>query len=61
MIKIGRPNIADAPSWYPHFFNLTSGDDLIEVMESNKRQALDLAGRSLFRQKILNTPKVNGP
>lgn len=42
MIKIGRPNIEDAPSWYPYFFNLVKGDDLIGALQSNKQQMLDL-------------------
>jgi hypothetical protein len=42
MIKIGRPNIADAPSWYPYFFNLTTGDDLIAALQNNRKQMLDL-------------------
>jgi len=42
MIKIGRPNVNDAPSWYPYFFNLTVGDDLIEALQNNKQQMLDL-------------------
>lgn len=42
MIKIGRPNIEDAPSWYPYFFNLVKGDELMGALQSNKQQMLDL-------------------
>lgn len=42
MIKIGRPNIQDAPSWYPYYFNLAEGDDLIEALRKNQKQMLDL-------------------
>jgi hypothetical protein len=42
MIKIGRPTKDDAPSWYPYFFNLTTGDDLVEALQTNKRQMLEL-------------------
>lgn len=42
MIKIGRPNLADAPSWYAYFFNMASGDDLIEALQSSKQLTLDL-------------------
>ena len=42
MINIGRPNIEDAPSWYPYFFDLAKGDDLIGALEVNKRQTIDL-------------------
>lgn len=43
MIKIGRPDIKDAPSWYPYFFDLAKGDELIDALEVNKRQTIDLA------------------
>ncbi|WCT11459.1 DinB family protein [Mucilaginibacter jinjuensis] len=42
MIKIGRPNLNDAPSWYKYFFDLAQGDDLIEALEKNKQDTLDL-------------------
>ncbi|QEC79798.1 DinB family protein [Mucilaginibacter ginsenosidivorax] len=42
MIKIGRPYIEDAPSWYPYFFDLAEGDDLIEALEINKQQTINL-------------------
>lgn len=42
MIKIGRPNVNDAPSWYPYFFNLADGDDLIEALQNNKQHMLNL-------------------
>jgi len=42
MIKIGRPNVHDAPSWYPYFFNLTTGNDLIEALRENQQHMLDL-------------------
>jgi len=42
MIKIGRPNTAEAPSWYPYFFNLAPGDDLITTLKISKLQTLEL-------------------
>lgn len=42
MLKIGRPNVDDAPAWYPYFFNLAPGDDLIAALQHNKQQMLDL-------------------
>jgi len=42
MIKIDRPNIEDAPPWYPYYFNLAQGDDLIEAMQQNKQDVLHL-------------------
>jgi len=42
MLKIGRPNVDDAPDWYPYFFNLAPGDDLIAALQQNKQQMLDL-------------------
>jgi uncharacterized damage-inducible protein DinB len=42
MIKIDRPNLNDAPSWYRYFFDLAKGDDLIETLEKNKQDTLDL-------------------
>ena len=44
MIKIGRPNIQDAPSWYPYYFNLAEGDDLIEALRNNQKQMLAFIG-----------------
>ena len=43
MPKIARPDVNDAPPWYPYFFNLASGDNLIEALEKNKQQVLELA------------------
>ena len=40
MSKIGRPNIQDAPSWYPYYFNLAEGDDLIKGLRNNQQQML---------------------
>ncbi len=37
MIKIDRPNIDDAPSWYPYYFNLVPGNDLLEALQNNKQ------------------------
>jgi len=42
MLKIGRPDRNDAPPWYPYFFNLASGENLIEVLEKNKENFLEL-------------------
>jgi uncharacterized damage-inducible protein DinB len=42
MLKIARPKIEDAPSWYPYFFDLAIGDDLLEALQNNKQQTLDL-------------------
>jgi hypothetical protein len=42
MIKIHRPNISDAPSWYPYFFQLAEGDDLITALLQNKQYLLQL-------------------
>jgi hypothetical protein len=42
MMKIGRPNINDAPSWYPYFFDLAPGDDLIEALKVSKQDTLNL-------------------
>jgi hypothetical protein len=42
MLKIGRPNADDAPSWYPSFLDLASGDDLIGALRNNKQQMLNL-------------------
>ena len=39
---IGRPKLEDAPNWYPYFFNLSTGNNLIEAMENNKTRMLDL-------------------
>ncbi|HTF28205.1 MAG TPA: DinB family protein [Flavitalea sp.] len=44
MIKIGRPNIQDAPSWYPYYFSLAEGDDLIEALRNNQKQMLGFIG-----------------
>jgi hypothetical protein len=41
-MKISRPNIEDAPSWYPYFFDLVTGDDLMEALENNKQHTLNL-------------------
>jgi hypothetical protein len=40
-MKIGRPYISDAPAWYPYFFNLVTGDDLIGALQTNKQQVLE--------------------
>lgn len=42
MIKIVRPNLNDAPPWYPYFFDLAPGEDLIEALQENKRNMIDL-------------------
>jgi len=42
MRKIGRPNIEDAPPWYPYYFDLAQGDDLIEALQYSKQEMLDL-------------------
>jgi hypothetical protein len=42
MRKIGRPNLNDAPSWYPYFFGLAAGDDLITTLENNKQEMITL-------------------
>jgi len=42
MIKIARPNTNDAPSWYPYFFDLAKGEDLIEALQNNKQHMLGL-------------------
>lgn len=42
MIKIGRPNIEDAPAWYPYFFNLATDNDLITALQNNRQQMFDL-------------------
>ena len=42
MIKINRPKLEDAPSWYPYFFNLANGDDLILALQKNKEEVLEL-------------------
>jgi hypothetical protein len=42
MIKIGRPDINDAPRWYPYFFNLAKGDDLIQALEQVKQDTINL-------------------
>lgn len=35
MRKIGRPIPADAPFWYPAFWELATGDDLLTALEQN--------------------------
>jgi hypothetical protein len=42
MIKIARPNLNDAPPWYPYFFDLAPGDDLIAALQENKRHMIGL-------------------
>ena len=42
MIKIDRPNLNDAPSWYKSFFDLAKGNNLIEALEKNRQDTLDL-------------------
>jgi len=42
MIRIGRPNANDAPSWYPYYFSLAAGEDLMEALRNNKQDTLDL-------------------
>jgi hypothetical protein len=42
MIKITRPNVNDAPSWYPYFFDLAPGDDLIAALQTSKQLTQDL-------------------
>jgi hypothetical protein len=42
MIKIGRPNLNDAPSWYAYFFDLAPGEDLIAALQQNKQHLLEL-------------------
>jgi hypothetical protein len=42
MIKIHRPDIKDAPSWYPYFFDLATGDDLITALQSNQQRVQQL-------------------
>jgi hypothetical protein len=42
MQKVDRPDINDAPAWYPYFFGLAAGDDLIGALQNNKQQMLDL-------------------
>jgi DinB superfamily len=42
MIKIHRPDIKDAPSWYPYFFDLATGDELITALQNNKQQVQQL-------------------
>ena len=42
MIKIHRPDLNDAPYWYPYFFDLATGDDLITALQSNKEQVQQL-------------------
>lgn len=51
MIKIDRPNLADAPSWYPYFFGLTSGNDLIEALQENKMQMIELINSIPFSKE----------
>lgn len=41
-MNISRPRTDDAPSWYPYFFNLVPGDDLISALINNKRKMLEL-------------------
>jgi hypothetical protein len=52
--SFGRPNNADAPSWYAYFFGLTTGGDLIIALQQNKQDTLELirsipASASTFR------------
>ncbi|GLU51606.1 DinB family protein [Dyadobacter frigoris] len=42
MTKIDRPKLEDAPPWYPYFFNLTIGDDLISALQQNKADVIEL-------------------
>lgn len=42
MIKINRPKVEDAPPWYPYFFNLAPGDDLISALQKNKEDVAEL-------------------
>lgn len=42
MVKIGPPNLNDAPSWYAYFFNLITGDNLIAALRDNKQQFIEL-------------------
>ncbi|MEO6684379.1 MAG: DinB family protein [Dyadobacter sp.] len=42
MIKIDRPKLEDAPSWYPYFFGLAAGDDLISALQKNKEDIIEL-------------------
>ena len=48
MIKIGRPNVNDAPYWYPYFFDLAPGDDLITALKTSKQHTQDLIGSIPF-------------
>lgn len=41
-MNIHRPDINDAPHWYPYFFDLATGDDLITALENNKLQVQQL-------------------
>ena len=42
MIKIHRPDVKDAPYWYPYFFDLATGDDLITALEHNRQEMQQL-------------------
>lgn len=54
MIKIGRPNANDAPSWYPYYFNLAAGDDLMEALRNNKQDTLNLINAIPFAAEDYN-------
>lgn len=42
MIRINRPKLEDAPHWYPYFFDLAPGDDLISALQKNKEDVIKL-------------------
>ncbi len=42
MLKINRPNPADAPPWCPYFFDLVPEDNLIEALQNNQKTTIDL-------------------
>lgn len=51
MIKITRPKLEDAPPWYPYFFNLATGDDLISTLQKNKEDVLELINSIPFARE----------
>lgn len=60
MRKIGRPIPADAPFWYPAFWELATGDDLLTALEQNMVAVEQTLSKITPRQIDMRYAPANG-